>query len=130
VTAGEHHFELAVLDFFVEKQPIEFLGLLLTLGSEPLDHPLANLMVPERIQNLVLCDAVHPSGGIVRDPISPRRQGIDQGRLHHVFDEIEVPQSENPRQNGHQPTGFIAEKVFHKGRDGLRIRGRHGFDPN
>src|SRR5580692_2913046 len=86
VTAGEHHFELAVLDLAVEEKIVELAFAWRWLGGQFFDRPATDLAATQGIEDFVLSDAMKPRGRILGDLNAPGLERIQERRLHHVLD--------------------------------------------
>src|SRR5262249_35763698 len=72
-------------------------------------------------------DAVDPARRVVGHPAdAPGFQGVQEGGLDHVLDEVEVPPAEDAGQHGHQAARLMAEEVLHERGDRLRLGRGHG----
>src|SRR5262245_5047950 len=60
-------------------------------------------------------------------PDAPRLQGVQEGGLHHVLDEVEVPPPEDAGQHGHQAPRLMAEEMLHERGDRFRLGRGHGL---
>jgi hypothetical protein len=77
MAAGEHHSELAVLDFRVEKQIVQTFFIRRPVGGPLPQDALTDLVTTQGIQNLVLGDAVNPPRRIIgHSANAPRLQGV------------------------------------------------------
>src|SRR6516165_8637788 len=121
MTASEHHPQLAVFDFRIDEQLVETL-----LSVGPLPGPffpdsLTNLISPQGVENLVLGDAMDPAGRIIRNLHAPGLERIQERRLHHIFDELEVPPTEDAREHRYQSARLMAEEMLHKRSNGFSL---------
>src|SRR5262249_36140210 len=115
MTAGEHHPQLAILDLRVEKQLVETCFVRRSSGSKLSQNAAADLVAAQGVDDLVLGAAMHPPRRVVRHPAdAPRLQGVHERGLHHVFDEVEIPPTEDARQDRDQSAGLMAEEMLHQ----------------
>src|SRR5262245_34311975 len=121
MAAREHHPQLAVLDLGIEKVLFNPFVLHRASGDPRSQHTFTNLVAPQNIENLVLGNAVHPARRIVGHAAHvPGFQGVQERRLHHVLDELEMPPAEDAHEHGHQAAGRMAEEMFDEWGDGFR----------
>src|SRR5262249_13999820 len=112
-------------DLRVEEQFVESLLVRGPGGGPPPQDALADLVAPQGVENLVPGDAVDPPRRVVGHAANaPRLQGVQEGRLHHVLDEVEVSPAEEAGQDGHQAARLMAEEMLHERGD--RFRYAHG----
>jgi len=96
------------------------------LGGQFFDRPATDLAATQGIEDFVLSDAMKPRGRILGDLNAPGLERIQERRLHHVLDQVEVAPAEDTREHRNESRRFVAEKVLHERRNGFRLRGRRG----
>ena len=121
MATGEDHPELAVFNLTVQKEIVNPL-VLVGPGFDPDSGGTAgDFLAPKRIQNFVFGDAMNPAGWILGHPSEPPRvQGIEEGCLHHLFDEIEVAPAEETSQHRYQSPRLPAKEMLDERSDWFR----------
>jgi hypothetical protein len=120
VAAGEDHPELAVFDGSVEEEIIDAELAMHVKRGKISASPAMNLSAAERIENLVASNAMNPGRGIIGNAAgTPRLKCVKQGRLNHLFDQVEIAPAEEPSEHSDQPPRLASKEMLHEGGDGF-----------
>src|SRR5437773_8647481 len=113
MTAGKHHAELVVLNFFVEDRRAG--GLVLSLFQQVDDFrgKVPELIVaPDNIDRPVTSHTHQPGRRIVGHSLNwPDLEGSAEGVLNHVLGQSEAAQPEDPREIRNHLSRLATEKM-------------------
>ncbi len=110
VAADEQHSQQVVTHLGIEARRQ---GLIARFTYDAFEDPRAPGVVAQRLEHVIVRDAVEPRRGVVGLPFrDPRGQGCLERGLHGILHEVDVPHAEPAREDRDESPVLEAEEVL------------------